>query len=117
MNRYVRHLMLNLKTVTSLVFSVAAVATFAATDVAPSVKHPNPATASVVRNQISFARAFVGGQDVVHVTLSDSRKTPFMEVKACDLLISYTYDMKGRLTDRRIWFDNLPQASACKLMP
>lgn len=65
--------------------------------------------------EIGFARAFIGGQDVVQVAISDSRRTPFLDVKASDLLISYIYDKKGRLVDRKLWFDTpVQQAAAAK---
>ncbi len=63
------------------------------------------------RYGIGFARAFIGGQDVVQVAVSDSRKTPYMEVKASDLLISYAYDKNGHLVDRKVWFEG-PQLAA-----
>jgi hypothetical protein len=73
---------------------------------------PCPSTAATSRGQISFARAFVGGQDVVQIIRSERRRTPFMEVKASDLLISYVYDLKGHLIDRKVWFEQ-PEETAC----
>lgn len=57
------------------------------------------------RGQIGYARAFVGGQDVIQITRADSRRTPFMDVKASDLLISYVYDKEGRMIDRKVWYE------------
>lgn len=74
----------------------------------PCVKNKmafNPIAQITSRGQIGFAQAHVGGQDVIHIMRSNSRKTPFMDVRASDLLISYTYDKQGRLTDRKVWYE------------
>jgi hypothetical protein len=64
------------------------------------------------RGSIGFARAFVGGQDVVHIMRSDSRNTNYMDIKASDLLISYAYDKNGKLIDRKVWFEKDNACSA-----
>jgi len=71
----------------------------------------NPVAAVANRTQISFARAFVGGQDVVQITRADARKVPFMDVRAADLLISYVYDKSGKLIDRKVWYADSIQSA------
>src|SRR5579872_5216038 len=63
---------------------------------------PQPTFTS--RSQISYARAIVGGEDVVHIVKADARRVPYLDVKASDLLISYEYDLKGKMIGRTVWF-------------
>ena len=65
------------------------------------------------RGQIGYARAFVGGQEVIQITRADARRTPFMDVKASDLLISYVYDKKGNLVDRKVWYEARNSCAVC----